>query len=78
MGLRSRLNIGSADVDTQLSGNGAPGMPLPGVVVIEGGKQPQEFRRIYVSLETGYRRENSEGQEQSHGVTLVQTVDRAL
>ena len=72
MGLRSRLNIGGADVDTQLSGDGAPGMPLPGVVVIEGGKRPQEFRRIYVSLETSYRRENSDGQEQSHGVTLLQ------
>lgn len=72
MGLRSRLNIGGADVDTQLHGDGAPGMPLPGVVIIQGGKRPQEFRRIYVSLETSYRRENSEGQEQSHGVTLLQ------
>lgn len=72
MGLRSRLNIGGADVDTQLHGEGAPGMPLPGVVVIEGGKRPQEFRRIYISVETTYRRENSDGQEQSRGVTLLQ------
>jgi sporulation-control protein len=57
MGLRSRLNIGGADVDTQLHGDGAPGHPLPGVVVIAGGKRPQEFRRIYVALETTYRRQ---------------------
>ena len=29
MGLRSRLNIGGADVDTQLSGDGAPGSRYP-------------------------------------------------
>jgi sporulation-control protein len=72
MGLRSRLNIGGADVDTQLHGDGTPGGPLNGVVVIQGGKRPQEFRRIYISIETSYKREDSEGREQSHGVTLMQ------
>src|SRR6201747_1233094 len=69
MGLRSRLNIGGADVDTQLHGEGTPGGPLPGVIVIQGGKRPQEFRRIYVSVETSYRRERDDHTEHV-GVTL--------
>jgi sporulation-control protein len=71
MGLRSRLNIGGADVDTQLHGDGTPGGPLPGAIVITGGKRPQEFRRIYVSLSTSYRREQND-QTTTVGVTLLQ------
>lgn len=71
MGLRSRFNIGGADVDTQLHGDGTPGGPLPGVIVIAGGKYPQEFRRIYVALNTSYKREQND-QTQTVGVTLLQ------
>jgi sporulation-control protein len=71
MGLRSRLNIGGADVDTQLHGDGTPGGPLPGVVVIQGGKRPQEFRRIYVTVETSYKRKQND-ETRTIGVTLLQ------
>lgn len=71
MGLMSRLNIGGADVDTQLHGEGTPGGPLHGVVVIQGGKRAQDFRRIYVSLETSYKRETNDS-TQTVGVTLLQ------
>jgi sporulation-control protein len=67
MGLRSRLNIGGADVDTQLRSDGSPGGRLSGVVVIQGGKRPQVFRRIYISLETTYRHD-----DETHGVNLLQ------
>src|SRR4051812_28315845 len=71
MGLRSRLNIGGADVDTQLHGDGLPGVALRGVVVFKGGKRPQESRRIYVKAETSYRREQND-ETRTTGVTMLQ------
>ena len=57
--LRS-IGVGNADVDTQLNGDTfMPGGLVTGTVLLRGGKGAQEFGRIYLSVVTWYKHDDT-------------------
>lgn len=58
--LLSSIGIGGAKVDTRLAAETfVPGEPVSGEVYIVGGDNAQEFERIYLSVVTSYKHEDS-------------------